>query len=85
VKILAVDTALGACSVAILADEKILAHSFEEMVRGHAERLAPMVQEAMANAGILFPNLIDWPLPPARVPSPASASDWPSCEVYASR
>ena len=56
-KILAVDTALGACSVAILADEKILAHSFEEMVRGHAERLAPMVQEAMANAGILFSQL----------------------------
>jgi tRNA threonylcarbamoyladenosine biosynthesis protein TsaB len=55
--ILAVDTALGACSVAILAGEKTLAHSFEEMARGHAERLAPMVEETMAKAGITFPQL----------------------------
>jgi tRNA threonylcarbamoyladenosine biosynthesis protein TsaB len=55
--ILAVDTALGACSVAILAGEKTLAHSFEEMARSHAERLAPMVEETMAKAGITFPQL----------------------------
>jgi tRNA threonylcarbamoyladenosine biosynthesis protein TsaB len=55
--ILAVDTALGACSVAVLAGEKILAHSFEEMPRGHAERLAPMVEETMAKAGITFSQL----------------------------
>ncbi len=46
-KILAVDTALGGCSVALLEDGKILAHIFEAMDRGHAERLAPMVEEAM--------------------------------------
>lgn len=46
-RILAVDTALGACSVALLADGQILAHRFEAMDRGHAERLAPMVAEAM--------------------------------------
>jgi len=57
VKILAVDTALGACSVAILAGEKILAHSFEEMARGHAERLAPMVEESMAKAGLAFSEI----------------------------
>ena len=56
-KILAVDTALGACSVAILASEKILAHSFEEMARGHAERLAPMVEESMAKAGLAFSEI----------------------------
>ena len=56
-KILAVDTALGACSVAILAGEKILAHSFEEMARGHAERLAPMVEESMAKAGLAFSEI----------------------------
>lgn len=46
-KLLAVDTALGGCSVALLEGDKILAHIFEAMDRGHAERLAPMVDEAM--------------------------------------
>jgi tRNA threonylcarbamoyladenosine biosynthesis protein TsaB len=56
-KLLAVETALGACSVAVLAGEKILAHRFEEMVRGHAEALAPMVEDAMREAGIAFAAL----------------------------
>jgi tRNA threonylcarbamoyladenosine biosynthesis protein TsaB len=47
VRLLAVDTALGACSVALVDGEDIRAHIFEVMDRGHAERLAPMVQEAM--------------------------------------
>ncbi len=55
--ILAVDTALGACSVAVLNGERILAHCFEEMARGHAEALAPMVEEAMRQAGIGFAAL----------------------------
>jgi tRNA threonylcarbamoyladenosine biosynthesis protein TsaB len=55
--ILAVDTALGACSVALLAGEKVLGRTFEEMARGHAERLAPMVQETMAKAGVAFSEL----------------------------
>ena len=53
-KILAVDTALGACSAAILDDETVLAHSFEEMERGHAERLALMVRETMEDSGLAF-------------------------------
>jgi tRNA threonylcarbamoyladenosine biosynthesis protein TsaB len=56
-KILAVDTALGACSTAILDDETILAHCLEPMERGHAERLAPMVRDAMAAASLDFPAL----------------------------
>lgn len=56
-KILAVDTALGACSAAILDDETVLAHSFEEMERGHAERLALMVRETMEDAGLAFDAL----------------------------
>jgi tRNA threonylcarbamoyladenosine biosynthesis protein TsaB len=55
VKILAVDTALGACSVAVLEDEQTLSHIFEPMDRGHAERLAPMVEEAMR--GVDFSSL----------------------------
>lgn len=50
-RILAVDTALGGCSVALLEGEKVLAHIFEAMDRGHAERLAPMVEEAMRGTG----------------------------------
>jgi tRNA threonylcarbamoyladenosine biosynthesis protein TsaB len=56
-RILAVDTALGACSVALMDDDKILAHTFEIMDRGHAERLAPMVDEAMKNADVDFAAL----------------------------
>ena len=55
--ILAVDTALGACSVAVLAGDRILAHRFEEMTRGHAEALAPMVDETMRQAGLAFTAL----------------------------
>ena len=48
------DTALGGCSAALLEDDTILAHTFEAMDRGHAERLAPMVEETMAEAGLIF-------------------------------
>lgn len=49
------DTALGGCSVALLEGDKVLAHIFEAMDRGHAERLAPMVDEAMR--GVEFSSL----------------------------
>jgi tRNA threonylcarbamoyladenosine biosynthesis protein TsaB len=57
VKILAVDTALGACSVAVLDDARVLAHRFVIMERGHAEALAPMVEEAIQASGIGFADL----------------------------
>jgi tRNA threonylcarbamoyladenosine biosynthesis protein TsaB len=57
VKLLAVDTALGACSAALLDGDKILVHIFEAMDRGHAERLAPMVDETMKQAGMAFAAL----------------------------
>jgi ribosomal-protein-alanine N-acetyltransferase len=56
-RILAADTALGACSVVILDGEKILAHRREEMNRGHAEALAPMVEDAMRGSGLAFADL----------------------------
>ena len=56
-KTLAVDTALGACSVAITADGETLAHHWVAMPRGHAEALAPMVEQAMAEAGFAFADL----------------------------
>lgn len=56
-KLLAVDTALGACSVAILDGDQTLAHRFEVMERGHAEALAPMVEDAMRRAQLSFAAL----------------------------
>jgi len=56
-KLLAVDTALGACSVAVLDGDAVLAHQFVEMTRGHAEALAPMVDETMRKSGVAFDAL----------------------------
>ena len=56
-KTLAVDTALGACSVAITADGTTRAHHWVAMPRGHAEALAPMVKQAMADAKLTFADL----------------------------
>jgi tRNA threonylcarbamoyladenosine biosynthesis protein TsaB len=56
-KILAVDTALGACSAAVLDGDKILSHRFVAMDRGHAEALAPMVESVMGESGIAFAAL----------------------------
>ena len=56
--VLAIDSALDACSVAIARDGETLAHLSEQMNRGQAERLAPMVREAAEQAGVAF-NQID--------------------------
>lgn len=56
-KLLAVDTALGACSVAVIDGARVLAHRHEFMDRGHAEALAPMVESAMHDAKIAFASL----------------------------
>ena len=50
--ILALDTCVDACSVALWADGETLAALSEPMSRGHQERLAPMVAEALAAAGL---------------------------------
>ncbi len=55
--VLAVDTALGACSAAVLDGNDVLAQRFECMERGHAEALAPMVQSVMREANLRFGDL----------------------------
>ncbi|HTI67656.1 MAG TPA: tRNA (adenosine(37)-N6)-threonylcarbamoyltransferase complex dimerization subunit type 1 TsaB [Caulobacteraceae bacterium] len=55
--VLALDTALSACSAAVCADGVVLAALSEPMDRGHQERLAPLVAETMAAAGIAFPAI----------------------------
>ncbi|MGB8602175.1 MAG: tRNA (adenosine(37)-N6)-threonylcarbamoyltransferase complex dimerization subunit type 1 TsaB [Rhizomicrobium sp.] len=55
-RILAVDTALGACSAAVLKEEQVY-RRFVPMARGHAEALAPMVADVMAEAGLDYADL----------------------------
>jgi tRNA threonylcarbamoyladenosine biosynthesis protein TsaB len=55
--ILALDTALGACSVAVVKDRRVLSHDHHEMLRGHAEALAPMVEASMRAGGVTFSAL----------------------------
>ncbi|HWA21824.1 MAG TPA: tRNA (adenosine(37)-N6)-threonylcarbamoyltransferase complex dimerization subunit type 1 TsaB [Caulobacterales bacterium] len=47
-RVLAIDTALNACSVALVDNGAVLGMLSEPMQRGHAECIAPMVQEVMA-------------------------------------
>src|SRR4051812_35357837 len=57
-KLLALDTAMGACSVAIHhSGWDVLAKAFVAMDRGHAEAIAPMVRDVMAQAHISFGEL----------------------------
>lgn len=56
-KLLAVDTALGACSAALLNGDAVLAHRLVAMERGHAEALAPMVQDIMREENVRFAEL----------------------------
>ncbi|HRK70175.1 MAG TPA: tRNA (adenosine(37)-N6)-threonylcarbamoyltransferase complex dimerization subunit type 1 TsaB [Micropepsaceae bacterium] len=51
-RVLGLDTALGALSVAVVEDGRVLVAAFEEMVRGQAELLAPMVARVLQDAGI---------------------------------
>ena len=52
--ILALDTCLGACSAALIHEDRVLAASSELMERGHQERLAPLVAEIMESAVVPF-------------------------------
>ena len=52
--VLALDTCLASCSVAVRDGERVLAYACEVMARGHQERLAPMAEAMMAEAGLPF-------------------------------
>ena len=58
-RVLAIDTALAACSVAVLDTEYggILASESTAMVRGHAEALLPMLKRVMDQAGLGFSDI----------------------------
>jgi len=54
--LLALDTSLEACSVAVLAADRVTVRS-EPLARGHAERIMPMIGAVMAEAGVGYPDL----------------------------
>lgn len=49
--LLAMDTTLGACSVAIADDGAVIGHHIQVMDRGQAEALLPMVERVVTAAG----------------------------------
>jgi tRNA threonylcarbamoyladenosine biosynthesis protein TsaB len=55
-KILALDSATEACSVALGLDDRVL-ERYVELERGHAEQLLPMVGEVLAEGGITLGEL----------------------------
>lgn len=55
--ILALDTASPICAVCLTRNGKMLAESSEIIGTGHAERLMPMVQDAMARAMLKYSDL----------------------------
>ncbi len=50
-RVLIVDTALGACSAGVVEDGRVLGLRTELMAKGHQERLAGMARDAVADAG----------------------------------
>jgi tRNA threonylcarbamoyladenosine biosynthesis protein TsaB len=58
-RVLAIDTALAACSAAVLDTDHggILASESESMVRGHAEALLPMLKRVMDKARVTFSDI----------------------------
>ena len=55
--ILAFDTSASHCAAALLSGDRILATRGEEMGRGQAERLFPMLEELLGEAGLTWADL----------------------------
>ncbi len=51
-RVLAFDTALAACSAAVLDGDRLLAHRDVAMPRGQAERLMPMIEAVCGESGL---------------------------------
>ncbi|AAV93699.1 tRNA (adenosine(37)-N6)-threonylcarbamoyltransferase complex dimerization subunit type 1 TsaB [Ruegeria pomeroyi] len=55
--ILAFDTSAAHCAAALLVGDRIVAATAEEMTRGQAERLMPLLEEVLAGAGLGWHDL----------------------------
>ena len=56
-KLLVIDTALGACTVGVFEDDKALAVRSEPMAKGHSERIGGFVRDVVADSRIGFDAL----------------------------
>ncbi len=52
--LLAFDTSVGVCSVAIRKDEHVVARRHETLSKGHAERIVPMIQSVLTEADVRY-------------------------------
>jgi tRNA threonylcarbamoyladenosine biosynthesis protein TsaB len=57
VYILGFDTSAAHCAAALLCGPRVVAMRSEEMTRGQAERLMPLLEEVLAEAGIVWGDL----------------------------
>lgn len=64
-RILAIDTATEACSVALQNHQQQLAH-FELCPREHTQRILPLVQTILEQGGLPSISLMRWPLAAGR-------------------
>ena len=56
-RLLIFDTSGGACSAAVWSDGSVIAERYAAMPRGQAERLLPMIEEALTAAGLAHRRL----------------------------
>ncbi|MBL3701620.1 tRNA (adenosine(37)-N6)-threonylcarbamoyltransferase complex dimerization subunit type 1 TsaB [Sulfitobacter sp. BDSS02] len=54
---LAFDTSAGHCAAAVLRDGEIVIAKGEDMTRGQAERLVPLLEEVLAEAGLAWSDI----------------------------
>jgi tRNA threonylcarbamoyl adenosine modification protein YeaZ len=54
--VLAFDTSAAHCAAALLLGDRVISRA-EEMTRGQAERLMPLLQEVLAEGGVTFEDL----------------------------
>lgn len=55
--VLGFDTSAAHCAAAVLSGDRVLASRAEEMTRGQAERLIPLVEEALTEAGLAWGDI----------------------------
>lgn len=56
-QILAFDTSAAHCAAALLSGGKIISSRFEEMARGQAERLMPLLEQVLSDGGLGWQDL----------------------------
>ena len=57
VRVLGFDTSAAYCAAALFSDGEVVATRHEDMARGQAERLMPLLAEVLDEAGVAYANL----------------------------